>query len=192
MSHICVRAARSALPCLCRGLLILCASIHRTPPRRCSQRRMSSPVTRSSDPHVFFASAWLVWSGWLAPWPRSSRIPISLSALRASVGCSTSICSVSGGRDTCASTSRYGHTRPMKAGTGRLLHDLLVSSGLVTLHAYGERCRLYLVGTLRMIALCNGRHELHSPPQSYHEPKRLVSEMLITISKYWQRRIKNP
>ena len=184
MSHTCVRAARSALPCLCQGLLILCASSHRMPPRRCSQRRMSSPVTRSSDPHVFFASAWLVWSGWLAPWPRSSRNPFSSSALRASVGCSTSICSVSGGRDTCASTSRHGHTRPMGAGSGCLLHDLLVSSGLVTLHAYSERCRPYLMGTLHMRALCNGRGELHRPPRSYGGTKRLISEVYRPYSNY--------
>ena len=153
---------------------------------------MSSPVTGTFDTDAFLASAWLVWVGILAPWPRSSGNPSSWSALRAPVGCSTSICNVSGGRAPSDSTSRHGQARPMGAGSGCLLHDLLVSSGLVTLHAYSERCRLYLVGTLRMIALCNGRHELHSPPQSYHEPKRLVSEMLITISKYWQRRIKNP
>ena len=127
MSHTCVRAARSVLSCLCQGLLILCASSHCTPPRRCSQRQMSSPVTRSSDPHVFFAYAWLVWSGWLAPWPRSSRIPISLSALRASAGLSASICSMSAGRTTCGPTSRNGHARPMRAGSGCLLHELLVS-----------------------------------------------------------------
>ena len=153
---------------------------------------MSSPVTGSFDPDVFFASAWLVWARWLAPWPGSSRNTFPSSALRASVGCSTSICSVSGGRDTCASTSRHGHTRPMGAGSGCLLHDLLVSSGLVTLHAYSERCRPYLMGTLHMIALCNGRGELHSPPQSYSGKERPIS--VIYTSKptdpiAWNQRI---
>ena len=128
MSHTCVRAARSALPCLCRGVLMLCASSHRAPPRRCRRGRMSSPVTGSFDPDVFFASAWLVWTGWLAPWPRSSRNPFSSSALRAPVGHSTSICSMSGGRATCGPTSRYGHARPIGAGSTCLLHGLLVSS----------------------------------------------------------------
>ena len=136
---------------------------------------MSSPVTGTFDTDAFLASAWLVWAGPLAPWPRSSGNPCSWSALRALVDCSTSICNVSGGRAPCASTSRYGQARPMGAGSGCLLHDLLVSSGLVTLHAYSERCRLYLVGTLRMIALCNGRHELHSLPQSYGGEKRPIS-----------------
>ena len=136
---------------------------------------MSSPVTGSFDTDAFFASAWLVWADRLAPWPRSSRNPSSWSALRASVGCSTSICNVSGGRAPCGSTSRYGQARPMGAGSGCLLHDLLVSSGLVTLHAYSERCRLYLVGTLRMIALCNGRRELSCSPQSFLLHKRPIS-----------------
>ena len=145
---------------------------------------MSSPMTGSFDTDAFFASAWLVWASRPAPWPRSSRNPSSWSALRASVGCSTSICNVSGGRAPCASTSRYGQARPMRAGSGCLVHGVLVSSGLVTLHAYSERCRPYLVGTLRKRALCNGRNDLHSPPQIYGGPKRLIFEVYRPISNY--------
>ena len=37
-SHTCVLAAQSAMPCLSRAFLILCASTHRTPPRDCVRR----------------------------------------------------------------------------------------------------------------------------------------------------------
>ena len=35
-SHTCVLAAQSAMSCLSRAFLILCASTHRTPPRDCA------------------------------------------------------------------------------------------------------------------------------------------------------------
>ena len=72
-SHTCVRAAQSVMPCLSRAFLILCASTHRTPPRDCSGGRRQQPEPDSFDWHVSFASEWLGWVGWLAPWSRSSQ-----------------------------------------------------------------------------------------------------------------------
>ena len=58
--HTCVRAAQSALPCLVRGIPILCASTHCTPPRDCASGRSQSSEPDSFDRHVFFVSGWLV------------------------------------------------------------------------------------------------------------------------------------
>ena len=59
-SHTCVRAAQSAMSCLSRAFLILCASTHRTPPRDCAGGQSQQPEPDSFDRHVFFASGWLV------------------------------------------------------------------------------------------------------------------------------------
>ena len=91
-----------------------------------------------------------------------------------------------------ASSSTPELLRPMAAASMSRLRDLLVSGPWVAVRLHGERCRPCLICTLCGRALCNGRHELHSPPQSYHEPKRPVSEMLMIFGKHWLRRIENP
>ena len=62
-SHTCVLAAQSAMPCLSRAFLILCASTHRTPPRDCAGGRRQQPEPDRFDWHVSFASEWLSWVG---------------------------------------------------------------------------------------------------------------------------------
>ena len=85
---------------------------------------------------------------------------------------------------TTCPTSMRGRPRPMGGASVRLRHAQLVSRCLGTVRAHGERCRYAPRGTPCDRALCNGRNDLHSPPQSYHEPKRLISEMFMTMSNY--------
>ena len=40
---------------------------------------------------------------------------------------------------------------------------------------------MYPVWTPRIRALCNGRGEFYSPPQSFHEPKRTISIIYTSI-----------
>ena len=185
MSTTCLRAARTALPCLGRGSVTLCTSSYRAPPRGRSCDQRSCPVTGSFDRCVFLASGWLVWLRWLAPWPRSSKIPTSWSGLRVSSGLTASILCMSGGRSTSGSTSSYGCSWPTAAVPACGLHVLLISSWLAAVRARGERCRPYLVGTPRIRALCNGRHELHSPPQSYGGKKRPISIVYTSRPTDW-------
>ena len=63
MSHTCVRAAQSALPCLSHAFPTLCAFSRRAPLRGCSGGRRQQPEPESFDQDVFFASGWLVWVG---------------------------------------------------------------------------------------------------------------------------------
>ena len=51
-SHTCVRATQSAMQCLSRAFLILCASTHRTPPRDCAGGRRQQPEPDRFDWHV--------------------------------------------------------------------------------------------------------------------------------------------
>ena len=72
----------------------------------------------------------------------------------------------------------------MAAVSTRVLQALMASCIAVSVRAHGERCRPYPVWTPSMRALCNGRGELPSPPQSYHATKRLISEVYEPMSNY--------
>ena len=110
--HVCVCGRkRQAMP-----RPRLCHPVRLQPPyasRGRSAGQRSCPATGRFDRCVFFASGWLVWCRWLAPWPRSSQIPYSLSGLRVSSGLTASILCMSRERSMCGPASRYGHARPM-------------------------------------------------------------------------------
>ena len=97
------------------------------------------------------------------------------SGLRAAAGLSASICGLSGARVTRASTSMHELLWLIAAASICRLHVQLVSRCLVSVRLHSERCRPYPRGTLGTRALCNGRHDLHSPPQIYHKPKRPIN-----------------
>ena len=175
MSHTCVRAVGSAKPCLGRAFLIPCASSHRARPCRHRGGQRSCPVTGSFARTVFFASGCLVWVRWWAPWPRRSKILWLWSGSLTAVGLTASIFGVSGGRSTTCPTSMRGLPRPMGGASVRLRHAQLVSRCLGIVRAHGERCRPYPCGTPCDRAICNGRREFYSSPQSFQEPKRPIS-----------------
>ena len=81
--HVCVCGRkRQAMP-----RPRLCHPVRLQPPyasRGRSAGQISCPATGRFDRCVFFASGWLVWCRWLAPWPRSSQIPYSLSEKKTS------------------------------------------------------------------------------------------------------------
>ena len=128
MSHMYVHAVGSAQPCLGRAFLVPCAPSHRARPRRHRGGQRSCPATGRFDRHGFFASGWLVWVSWSAPWPRSSKIQKSWSGLRAAAGLSGPVCDMSGARSTRASTSTRRLLRPRAAASVCWLHTPLVSS----------------------------------------------------------------
>ena len=81
-------------------------------------------------------------------------------------------------------TSRHDLARPMGVALAYGLHVLLVSSCALAVCMHGERCRVYLIRTLGIRALCNGRTDLQRPSGIYGGPKRLISEVLMIFNNY--------
>ena len=127
-SRPCQQAVRSALACVGRCSLSLCAVGHRVPPRAHSPGRMSCPEPGSFDQAVSYASEPLPWVGRVDRWRRSLDIPRWGCGLRAAVGSTASICSVTGARALHGSTSPHGRERLMVAASVRVLLGLMASS----------------------------------------------------------------
>ena len=157
MSQSPQQTVRGALACVGRRPTILSVASHSVAPRVRSPGPKSCPETGSFDRLVFFAPGRLVWVSWLVRRRRSYAIRSWRCGLHAVVGLFASIRSVSGERFTRGPTSICGLPRPMGAASVRLPHAQLVSCCAVSVQAHGDRCRAYLVRTLRMRVLCDGR-----------------------------------